>query len=340
MNDWLAIAKHRLASGETLVRVTVASVKGSAPRGPGALMLVGAQSQDGSIGGGHLEFLASNIARDLLRAPTEGNRLTRFALGATLGQCCGGSVELWFERLGQEDLPFLEAAIAARIARPALVIATPVAHAVANEGRRLIRLDELGAEAARLSAPQVRSALVGGMLYERIDRESSDLWLFGAGHVGKALIPILGDLPFDVTWVDTREAMFPEQVPSNVRVLACDDAAAEVAAAAGNARFLVMTHSHDLDFDICRAILDRKEFAWAGLIGSATKAARFRARLADRGYAAADIARITCPIGVEGIRGKWPSVIAVSVAAQLLRVSEAAHQEAQSPLISRTPGRT
>jgi xanthine dehydrogenase accessory factor len=333
MNDWLVTASERLAAGEAIVRVVVASVKGSAPREPGASMLVGAKSLDGSIGGGHLEFMAIDIARDLLGTPAASPRLARFALGATLGQCCGGSVELWFERLGAEEAQFLASVLAARGEEPARMIATVVDSSSRKGQRELVDRRELPTGA--------RAVLSAGVLYERIDRAVTPLWLFGAGHVGKSLVTILAELAFDVTWVDARDAMFPATVPSNVRVLASDDPAAEGASASPGAFFLVMTHSHDLDLDICRAILERRDVRWAGLIGSATKAARFRARLADRGFTREQIARITCPIGVEGIEGKQPAVIAVAVAAQLLRVAEAAaHEIVQDFSISQSTGAT
>ena len=138
------------------------------------------------------------------------------------------------------------------------------------------------------------------------------------GHVGRALVTMLGEMAFAVTWTDGREDIFPERLPGNVQALD-----ANIASAPAGTYFLVMTHSHDLDYDIVRAILGRDDFAFAGLIGSDTKARRFRQRLAAQGVPAARIARLTCPIGIDGIESKLPGAIAVAVAAQLQQLLEA-----------------
>ncbi len=156
-------------------------------------------------------------------------------------------------------------------------------------------------------------------LLERIDTDRAPLWLFGAGHVGQAIVRVLAPLPFDVTWVDERGEIFPADLPDNTTAIACDGVDA-VAQAPANALYLVLTHSHDLDFELCRAILSRDDVRWAGVIGSATKAASFRRRLARRGIPPAQIARLVSPIGIDGIASKLPAAIAVAVAAQLLRM--------------------
>ncbi len=265
MIDWLNTLVRRLEVETTVVSVVVAATRGSAPREPGACMLVGATGIDGTIGGGNLEWKAIQIARDMLREPgAEARRVDRFSLGATLGQCCGGAVELRFERHAQAD----REALARRLREEPRPRATP-------------------------------------------------LWLFGAGHVGNALVRVLGGLPFQVTWIDGREGVFPESTPDDVSVLRSDVPESEVPAAPAGAFYLVLTHSHDLDYEIVRVILRRGDFAWAGLIGSETKARRFRQRLAAQGTPSDRIARLVCPIGVAGIDSKLPGAIAVAVAAQV-----------------------
>jgi xanthine dehydrogenase accessory factor len=341
MMDWIATLRQRLQSGDAkqaraAVRVTVAAVRGSAPREPGACMLVGDAWEDGTIGGGHLELMATRIAREMLDVQTAPGRLDRFPLGATLGQCCGGVVELWFERFTGADLALLGEAMAIRERGGPLVLATSLAPTQGARHRLLDAAAVAGAGPAgtllKENAGSTRAALYRGgkdarrgtdVLYERIDPQLTPLWLFGAGHVGKALVGIFAGLPFTLTWVDSRDAMFPAQTPANVRVLQCDVPADAVREAPANAMFLVLTHNHDMDFDICRAILERNEFAWAGLIGSGTKAARFVQRLRRRGFSAGSIARITCPIGIAGIASKLPAAIAVAVAAQVLQADEA-----------------
>ena len=273
MRDWLATLVDQLrATRAPIVRVEVAATRGSAPRDAGASMLVSADREWGTIGGGHLELVATQTARGMLTAPAGSTRHDRFSLGASLGQCCGGIVELSFQRYDAADLPSLEKML------------------------------------------ETRGSPVPG---------ETELWLFGAGHVGRALVNVLAALPFHITWLDSREGMFPQSLPDNVDALHSPHPAEEVNDMPARAWALVMTHSHDDDLAICAALLARGTFDWAGVIGSGPKATRFRQRLAQRGFAADAIARLQMPIGIAGIRGKEPAAIAVAVAAQLLQLREA-----------------
>jgi xanthine dehydrogenase accessory protein XdhC len=186
-----------------------------------------------------------------------------------------------------------------------------------------------------------RDARGHARLRERLDAALPALWLYGAGHVGQAVARILVELPLRLTWVDARAELFPAGLPPALEILCGPDPVATVAAAPAGARFLVLTHSHALDYELSRAILRRGDFAWAGLIGSASKAARFRSRLARDGVGADAIARLVCPIGVAGIASKWPAAIAVRVAAQILREMSAvvAHEPAASRPATRRCGR-
>jgi len=249
--------------------VSVRSVQGSGPREVGAWMAVTATHTVGTVGGGHLEFEAIRLAREALAggaldkpAPFEH----RFALGPSLGQCCGGVVVLGFEPITQADLPRLQNQAQAR--------AQPVA-------------------------------------------------LFGGGHVGKALIEVLGRLPMSVLWVDSRDEIFPDQVPANVRCEHSDPVQQAVWDLPAGCHVLMMSFSHAEDLDILAACLLRarqqQDLPYIGLIGSDTKWATFRHRLEAKGFGPTDFARVTCPIGIDGIEGKQPEVIAVAVAAQLLQ---------------------
>ncbi|MBK7063356.1 MAG: xanthine dehydrogenase accessory protein XdhC [Rubrivivax sp.] len=151
------------------------------------------------------------------------------------------------------------------------------------------------------------------------------LQLYGAGHVGRAIVHLLSDLPCRVQWIDERDDEFPQSASApHIERLCVEPVEAEVALAPAGSCFLVLTHSHALDLAITEAILQRGDFAYLGLIGSATKRARFLHRFEARGIAPELLARITCPIGVPGIVGKEPEVIALGVVAQLLQVSSAA----------------
>jgi xanthine dehydrogenase accessory factor len=167
--------------------------------------------------------------------------------------------------------------------------------------------------------------------FARLDHRAAHAWplpaprfflqLYGAGHVGRAIVRLLAGLPCRVQWIDAREDEFPpEPTPPHVERVCVDPVEAEVAAAPADACYLVLTHRHDLDLRIAEAVLRRGDFRYLGLIGSRTKRARFLHRYEARGIPAATLARMTCPIGVPGIAGKEPEVIAVAVVAQLLQL--------------------
>ncbi len=158
------------------------------------------------------------------------------------------------------------------------------------------------------------------LLFEPFLENSFSITVFGAGHVGRAVVPLLATLEAKICWVDSREGAFPDHRPDNVIHCVDEDPVACVADASPGNHFLVMTHSHDLDEEIVAAILARDDFSYCGLIGSATKAARFRTRLKQRGLTEEQIKRLTCPIGIDGLHGKAPAEIAISVAAQILKL--------------------
>ena len=163
-------------------------------------------------------------------------------------------------------------------------------------------------------------------LVDPVPAPRAHLVLFGAGHVGAAIVRALAHLPCNVTWVDQRDDMFPSEIPANVTLEACDTPEALVATAPPGASYLVMTHSHALDQRLADAIMARADVGWFGLIGSLTKRRRFEHRLRERGADPARIDAMVCPVGLPGITNKAPAVIAASVCAQLLTVwEEAAH---------------
>jgi xanthine dehydrogenase accessory factor len=262
---------------EDAVLITVHSSRGSVPREAGAWMGVFKEGAVGTVGGGHLEFAAMAQARLRLHADPQGaavpaaphasgEGLLRFALGPSLGQCCGGEVQLQLERVTRADLPQLQ---------------------------------------NRLTAHQMPVAL------------------FGGGHVGHALVQVLGNLPIRVNWFDSRHEIFPTQLPANTTVEHSDPVQAAVPTLPAGSQVLIMSFSHAEDLDVVAACLLRlrvqDDLPFVGLIGSKTKWATFRHRLQARGFSEQELARITCPIGVPGIAGKAPEVIAVAVAAQLLQ---------------------
>ena len=248
-DNWIQPLAALEKCGQACVMVTVLEDKGSTPRGAGTKMLV---TQDGifaTIGGGHLEHVATEMARQMLTQCDTQMKVETFNLGARLGQCCGGIVTLMFEPIGSQ-----------------------LQHLV----------------------------------------------LFGAGHVGKALIHILQTLPFKVTWVDERAEQFPDTVPNNVVKHLTDDPVGDVAEMPAGSLYLVLTHNHQLDLELAKAIIKRGDSRYFGMIGSESKKKRFIHKLKEREFTDKEIARMTCPIGIEAVQGKHPAEIAVSVAGELI----------------------
>jgi xanthine dehydrogenase accessory factor len=319
MSDWLTSAVTLLEAGTPCVLVTIVDAEGSTPREAGAKMLVHAGGIADSIGGGHLELKAVEQARDMLDTAVLPV-ITNYALGPSLGQCCGGRVRLMLERLDTASLAWLRRWEQG----DSDLLATDLV-----DGSKRIESNEtplLAGEAVRLL-----DGAAGEPCYvlERMKAPLQDLYLFGAGHVGRALVHVIAGLPYRIRWFDERAEMFPADMPAHVEIETSADARQDVASAPPGTMFLVMTHSHALDFDICEQVLRRGDFAFLGLIGSVTKRATFERRLRLRGHGDASIRRLICPIGLPSIAGKAPAAVAISVAGQLLTLSQARANQAR-----------
>ncbi|WP_303983733.1 xanthine dehydrogenase accessory protein XdhC [Dongia mobilis] len=309
----LAAAHTSALAGKPAVLVTIAAAKGSTPRVPGTRMLVDADRIVGSVGGGQLEFDIIASARALITQGATASAHQHFILGPDLRQCCGGALDIVLEPLAPEASVWLGQVIAWEQAghhwTGSLTLSEP------SSTRKLHRLEEAPTDPG---TARLRKSESGMILSETSGVRWPQLYLFGAGHVGRALVNLLGDLPFHVIWSDGREGIFPDGIPDNVVIDAGAAYAEMIKAAPEEAHFLVMTHSHALDFEIVQAILQRGSFASLGLIGSDTKRARFLQRLRESGVPAVDLARLQCPIGLAGIKSKIPAAIAIAVAAELL----------------------
>lgn len=247
--SWISALADLQQQGEACVLVTIIEERGSTPRNAGSKMVVTAERIFETIGGGHLEYKAMELAREMLASRSQDTRLERFSLGASLGQCCGGATVLLFEPMGQ---------------------------------------------------PQAQIAV------------------FGAGHVGRALVPLLASLPCKVRWIDSRENEFPEHIPAGVMRIVNDEVVDEVDNMPLGSYYIVMTHNHQLDLELTAAILKRGDFAYYGLIGSKTKRVKFEHRLRERGFADTLMARMRCPMGLAEVKGKLPVEIAVSIAGEVI----------------------
>jgi xanthine dehydrogenase accessory factor len=344
---WHEALRRALGGGERAVLVVVATANGSTPREPGAAMAVTASAVAGTIGGGHLEYEALRIARDALATVPPSAWAVRFPLSARLGQCCGGVATLAFATFDREATPWLDAAMTCARTGVPFAVVTPVHDGgVASSGRLLVTSDDargtLGARAldsaaialarTRLATTAPRAALVpfahdvATTLLVQVERpDPFVVMLFGNGHVGRALVDVLGTVPVHVKWIDSRGADFPARVPANVEITVTDAPEDELIAAPPAAFVVVTTHSHAIDFALIEQSLARDDWRYVGLIGSASKRAQFERRLAARGWPADAFAHIHCPIGARGIAigSKHPGAIAIAIAAELLVVREA-----------------
>ncbi len=249
MNNWISALADLQDRGEPCVLVTIIEERGSTPRNAGSKMVVSAEHLYDTIGGGHLEYKAMKIAREMLASGRQDTHMERFSLGASLGQCCGGATVLLFEPMG---------------------------------------------------------------------RVQAQIAVFGAGHVGRALVPLLASLPCKVRWIDSREQEFPEQIPDGVIKIVSEEPVDEVQDLPVGSYCIVMTHNHQLDLELTAAILKRNQFTWFGLIGSKTKRVKFEHRLRDRGFDPQLVQRMRCPMGIAEVKGKLPIEIAVSIAGEII----------------------
>lgn len=303
----LTALRDAVAQKGRVARVVVAAVKGSAPREVGAAMLVWADGQSGTIGGGALEWEATAQARALL--PDGGAKLDCIALGPELQQCCGGRVDLVTEVWDAKALANLDAE-AGLVARPIEKTDMPLA-----VKRRL--------QAARGEGEIGVPAYIDGWMVEPLTKATRALWIWGAGHVGRALVGVLAPVPnLAITWVDTAQDRFPEVIPHGVEHIVATKPETLVAYVPQDAEHLILTYSHVLDLALCHAVLQRG-FSGAGLIGSKTKWTRFRKRLGELGHQPHAIDQITCPIG-DPAMGKHPQAIAISVAHDMLSRAQTA----------------
>lgn len=325
MNDWITSLYALAAADEAAVVVSVLAVRGSSPREAGAKMIVTGSDCIGSIGGGQLEYQCAAIAVGMLGQ--NGDAVSRkFVLGASLGQCCGGVVEVlfepvsngvprWLDELRNADTQGQNVVLATSLSGNTpykAVIQSPESPAVFQlSGNVLKTTQEL------LSDGGVAS-VVDDVFLEIVSVPDLNIAVFGAGHVGSAVVATLAGLDARIRWIDSRKDIFPK-VPRTVQAVCAESPAFEVKAMPASSFYLVMTHSHKLDLEICAAILARNDASYCGLIGSVSKRRRFEKQLLQLGLGQAIIDTLVCPIGVDGIHGKRPAEIAIATVAEVLQ---------------------
>lgn len=326
---WVEAALRCIGGGGSMVLITVIRSLGSTPRDAGTRMWVSSGGAHATIGGGHLELQAIDTARAMLEdASSPAVYVRHYSLGPSLGQCCGGAVWLAFEKLDRNDIDWcekyrslLDSGASVRRTRRLSPdsSASPTLFKDATSSARHISLEALDARA--VTQPDASWKEASGELVDITPGDAPLVVVCGAGHVGKALVRVLAELPVRVAWLDPREDEWPSDLPDNVQCV--NGGADEVPDFPDDAYWLVLTHSHALDLEILEQVLRHKSFSYLGLIGSKTKSAKFRSRLL-RKFPESLVDRVTCPIGVVETSSKVPGVIAVSVAAQLVGLFETA----------------
>ena len=341
MRDWFEPLIKVLSRDSTAVLVTVIAVDGSVPREPGAALVVSVDGIYGTIGGGNLEHSSikrarSMLASDVNRISAEGEQeCHQLSLGPSLGQCCGGRVELLFERvssdtswiseltMGHEASEYSESKpekwLCRNLDNKTAIIATPeLFHSqvpVSNS-----QISTLKKKASLVTSGFDNSRWFCTPLNERVP----SVQVYGAGHVGQAVVRQLSLLSCRIAWLDHREDWLELQTDLQVNRVLTDSPEDEIAKSPFNTCHIVMTHSHNVDFDICHAILKQGDFGYLGLIGSATKRRTFTKRLKQRGHNDDLIGRMNCPIGNLQLKSSVPSVIALNLAAELTSLWEQA----------------
>ncbi|MAP94501.1 MAG: xanthine dehydrogenase accessory protein XdhC [Ponticaulis sp.] len=329
--DWTEIALSQIVRHGATVLITQSVVEGSAPREAGAKMLVSDDTVIGTIGGGNLEFQAIRQARELLSRPDLKHLVQDYPLGPFLKQCCGGHVRLLLERLTGDDTDWLTELIAQKTRPGRLLLETRL------DGKPPRKALRSGHEFADIGAGCFLDKDGSVLSNARPDRNTCaahieplraiplTVMLYGAGHVGAAIAHVLSISDFPLRQFDSRKEFQARHIEP------LSEPESIISHAPSSAIHLILTHDHDLDYQLTRAILTRNDFVFCGLIGSKTKRARFIRRLKTDGVPEAAISRLVCPIGLPEISGKAPHVIATSVAGQLYQlVSETELQASAS----------
>ena len=303
MTFFLKDLEAKVYSHNQVVRIVIAAQKGSTPRNIGTSMLVWNHGQAGTIGGGALEYEAVQAAHHQI-ANNIPITFVHQALGPNLGQCCGGHVSLLSELFDSQSLPHLTDNLFVRNTTGANInIPTAVREYISVAQNAMVK---------------VQPALIENWMIEPTHQQAQSIWVWGAGHVGRALVNSLEPLPdIDITWVDTDPSRFPQNTSSKITLLPQQHPANLCPHVPKNAQHFIVTYSHKIDLEICDGLLKR-DFTYAGLIGSATKWTRFRKRLTAAGHTTKNVARINCPIG-DPTLGKHPTHIAIGITRDFLK---------------------
>ena len=362
MNSWLKPVRNSIALNNPFVLLSVIETKGSTPCSRGdKIVFAGGKSIFGSIGGGNLEFKALDFAENLLSDNINTIHLEKYPLGATLGQCCGGYVKVMFESFIETDpgskknSSWIDTAASLIEKNQDFVIATLInKHSekeqsyqkfvyssdnnVAFSGESKLSKEILNSVTSLLSSSQSptviefndESGLLTEVCLEKVVcSEIQTVAVFGAGHISRALMPIITKLPINIYWIDDRPLQFEQYQGDTSQInIICDDFSLGLIDLPDDAYCLVITYSHQIDFDICEKIISKNKFSYLGMIGSAIKGKKFRDRFLQKGYPEKTVDKFICPIGEKQKFLKSPTAIAVTIAMDLINFLEQKKQTA------------
>ena len=352
MNSWLKPVKTASALNNGFVLLTIISTKGSTPCSNGdKIVFSGAESVFGSIGGGNLEFKALSFAEELLSLNSNGTYLKKYPLGASLGQCCGGYVNVMFESFIQSDatnswiktvsnlLQDNEDFIVATIIDSNSEIEFSSKKFVYLDGTLSPNIDDkkisslitksakdllLLSDSPTIVQFENQSGALTEVCFEKVlTSEVQPVVVFGAGHISRALMPILINLPIKIYWVDDRAEQFDKYQGDTSQIdIICDDFVQSIPDLPDSSYCLVITYSHQIDFEICEKMITQNNFSYLGMIGSEIKGKKFRDRFHQKNFSEEVINKFICPIGDKQKFLKSPAAIAVTIAMDLINFIE------------------
>ena len=323
--DWIDAALECARHKERAVLGLVTSERGSTPRDTGSWILLTKDADVGTIGGGELERTIIEAGRAMLEgAGTWSRAPMQCALGPDMRQCCGGVMHVLLEPVDADALEWLSQA----------------KQQLASQDHVRIAIDRAASKASPMviTDERFKDQIAPETMVLSFSENRPQLALFGAGHVGRALCTIASQLPLRVTVFDGRPdqcAQVPEA--ANIRVDEHFDPVLGAGQLEGYEAALVMTHSHSLDYELCRILLRRSGLWYTGLIGSESKSRRFRKALKKDGLHDLELARLTSPIGKKGPAGKEPGVIALGVLGEILEICNAGKDRLRSSAATAIP---
>ena len=352
--SWIgAISKHKHQKDDYVV-ITVVETNGSTPCNTGQkIVYSGGDNFYGSIGGGNFEYKALKNAQRMLSLDVNQVEVVRYPLGASLGQCCGGYVKVMFEsELNDagidQDQSWIKHVKDLEEQGSDFIVCTEIGSI--NESRRLgykivythdqtndTSVDSSSSDKFNEiddlfnltgSDKELKKAAIlmqeDSICYERFAySEKQPVAVFGAGHISRALMPMLSKLPVKVYWIDDRKAELDkyEGDTSTINIV-CDDPSVAVSDLPKNIYCMIITYSHQIDFDICEQVMLRDSFCYLGVIGSSIKGNKFKKRLLNKGLSENIVDKLRCPMGMKYKFIKSPIAISISIATDLINYLE------------------